>query len=66
MKYFKEWLKKVENFGGSSSSPSSAEDQGDGGDGLVRRLELPGAFPTYELKKKNKQTHTQKLIGRRT
>jgi len=55
MKYFKEWLKKVESFGGSSLSPSSAEEQGDGGDNLVRKLELPGAFPTYELKKKSKR-----------
>jgi hypothetical protein len=64
MKYFKDWLKKVESFGGSYLSPSSAEEQGDGGDGLVRRLDLPGAFPTYELKKNvKKNSKNQKLKG---
>ena len=59
MKSFIEWLKKFENFGGSAVSPSSAEDEGDGGETLNRKLEKPGAFPTYgddlPITKKNRK-----------
>lgn len=55
VKSFREWLKiKKESFGGSALYPSSAEEHGDGGEQLARRLEKPGAFPTYELPNKKK------------
>lgn len=63
---FKKWMNKEdknkinffvskESFGGSAVSPSSAEEQGDGGERLVHKLEKPGAFPTYELPVKRKK-----------
>lgn len=59
MKSFIEWLEKKESYGGSASYPSGAEEQGDGGDELNRRLEKPGAFPTYgddlPITKKNRK-----------
>ena len=64
MKTFKEWLTRLENFGGSAVSPSSAEDQGEGGDGMISRMDRPGAFPTYELPKKKKVR--AKIQGTRT
>jgi hypothetical protein len=59
MKSFIEWLKKFENYGGSAGSPSSADEEGDGGERLSRNLEKPGAFPTYgddlPITKKNRK-----------
>lgn len=56
---FKYFLQKKEWYGGSANDPSSADDEGDGGDGVDRRLEKPGAFPTYgddlPITKKNKK-----------
>lgn len=47
---FADWLKRRnENFGGSANDPSNVEDEGDGGDGVEKRMEKPGAFPTYSL-----------------
>jgi hypothetical protein len=63
MKSFKQWLK--ENFGGSANFPSGAEEEGDGGDILSRRLEKPGAFPTYgddlPITKKNRSNKKNRL-----
>lgn len=59
MESFANWLIKKESYGGSASYPSGAEEQGDGGEGVNRRLEKPGAFPTYgddlPITKKNKR-----------
>lgn len=45
---FLDWLRqRNENYGGSANDPSNVEDEGDGGDGVERRMEKPGAFPTY-------------------
>lgn len=45
---FIDWLsKRDENYGGSANDPSNVEDEGDGGDGVEKRMEKPGAFPTY-------------------
>lgn len=59
---FKDFLTKKEWYGGSANDPSSVDDEGDGGDGVDRRMEKPGAFPTYgddlpitPKNKKNKQ-----------
>lgn len=58
---FNEWLKyKKEWYGGSANNPSGVEDEGDGGDALSKKLEMPGAFQTYNLPvkktlKKNKK-----------
>lgn len=41
---FKEFL---EWYGGSPNDPSSVDDEGDGGEGVDRRMEKPGAFPSY-------------------
>lgn len=48
MSGFINWLKKKEeSYGGSFNDPSNVEDEGDGGDGVEKRMEKPGAFPTY-------------------
>lgn len=44
---FKKFLLRKEWYGGSANDPSSVEDEGDGGEGVYRRMEKPGAFPTY-------------------
>jgi len=44
---FLDYLNKKEWFGGSANDPSSVEDEGDGGDGVAKRMIAPGAFPTY-------------------
>jgi hypothetical protein len=64
---FKDFLQKKEWYGGSSNDPSSVDDEGDGGDGVDRRMEKPGAFPTYgddlPITKKNR-TNKQRLPGK--
>lgn len=47
MNNFKEWLNKIENYGGSANFVSGVSDEGDGGDGVISMLDKPGAFPTY-------------------
>ena len=47
MQNFKNWLTKLEYYGGSANNPSGVEDEGDGGDGVKSKMERPGAFPTY-------------------
>jgi len=66
MSNFYNWLKKRdESYGGSANDPSSVDDEGDGGDGVEKRMEKPGAFPTYgndlPITNKNK---SQKIVGR--
>ena len=57
MSNFYNWLKKRdESYGGSANDPSSVDDEGDGGDGVEKRMEKPGAFPTYGK--------SQKIVGR--
>ena len=47
---FLNWLRKRdESYGGSAGNPSGVDDEGDGGDGVEKRMEKPGAFPTYTL-----------------
>lgn len=69
MSSFIDWLsKKDESYGGSANNPSGVEDEGDGGDGLIRKMEKPGAFPTYgaddlpitSKNRKNKLTFAKK------
>lgn len=48
MASFIDWLnRRNENYGGSANDPSNVEDEGDGGDGVEKRMEKPGAFPVY-------------------
>ena len=44
---FHDYLKAKEWYGGSANDPSNVEDEGDGGDGVEKRMEKPGAFPVY-------------------
>jgi hypothetical protein len=46
---FQQFVQQRENYGGSPADPSGVDDQGDGGDGVEKRMEKPGAFPTYTL-----------------
>ena len=62
---FLDWLRqRNENYGGSANDPSNVEDEGDGGDGVERRMEKPGAFPTYgddlPITKKNRPRFMKK------
>jgi len=47
MMKFHDYLKAREWYGGSANDPSNVEDEGDGGDGVEKRMEKPGAFPVY-------------------
>lgn len=47
MMTFREYLMMREWYGGSANDPSNVEDEGDGGDGVEKRMVKPGAFPTY-------------------
>lgn len=63
---FIKWLKKRdENYGGSANDPSNVEDEGDGGDGVEKKMEKPGAFPSYgdDLPITNKN-RSKKIVGR--
>lgn len=66
---FKEFLIKKEWHGGSANDPSSVDDEGDGGEGVDRRMEKPGAFPSYgddlPITNKNKR-NKQRLPSKRT
>jgi hypothetical protein len=48
---FADWMKnkiKNEYYGGNAGDPSGVNDEGDGGDGVIKRLEKTGgAFPQY-------------------
>lgn len=62
---FLNWLnKRDENFGGSANDPSNVEDEGDGIEGVEKRMEKPGAFPTYgddlPITQKNKKRYIKK------
>lgn len=66
---FKDFLNKKEWYGGSANDPSSVEDEGDGLEGVARKSEKPGAFPTYgddlPITKKNKN-NKQRLPLKKT
>lgn len=51
MSSFHNWLNqriKNEYYGGNAGDPSGVNDEGDGGDGVIKRLEKTGgAFPRY-------------------
>jgi hypothetical protein len=47
MKRFKDYVLRKENYGGNTLSPSMADEEGDGGDEVIKKMTNTGAFPTY-------------------
>lgn len=57
---------KNEYYGGNAGNPSGVNDEGDGGDGVIKRLEKTGgAFPQYgddlPITAKNRQNKLKKM-----